>query len=157
MQIKLILIAGSLFLSGVGCGGYLFSDTLPRNFLPSKICGDHCYSEQKISGLITSAALMKAPFVVPGVVAESDTCLAIHYPEKEKNVQIHYVLFPKHDVKNLAMLTPEDEPYVMGCFAMVHDLVQQDKLENYYVLTNGPGRQEIAYLHFHLIARTSKK
>jgi len=62
------------------------------------------------------------------------------------------VLFPKHDVKNIATLTSEDMPYVAGCFAMVRELVERDKLDTYVVSTNGPGRQDIAYLHFHLTA-----
>lgn len=37
--------------------------------------------------------------------------------------------------------------YVMGCFAVY-------KLENYFVRTNEPIKQDIAYLHFHLIYRT---
>lgn len=142
-----------LFLLGFGGGGYLFAKTIPRSFLPSKACGKHCYSEQEIAGLITSAAILRAPFAVPKVVLESDTCVSIRYPKDEPRLKAHYVLFPKHDVKNIAMLTPEDVPYVLGCFAMMHDLVLKDKLENYYVRTNGPGQQEIAYLHFHLVAR----
>jgi diadenosine tetraphosphate (Ap4A) HIT family hydrolase len=141
-----------LFLVGVGCGGYLFSESIPRSFLPSTTCGQNCYSEQKIAGLITSAAILRAPFLVPKVVQESDTCLSISYPKPEPHVKAHYVLFPKHDVKNIAMLTPEDVPYVIGCFAMIHELVLQYKLETYFVRTNGPGKQDIAYLHFHLIA-----
>ncbi|WP_169314638.1 HIT domain-containing protein [Thiothrix nivea] len=130
----------------------MFSETIPRAFLPSPSCGKHCYTKQEIAGLITSAAIQQAPFLVPDVVQESDTCLAIPYPNPAPRTKTHYVLFPKHDVKNIAMLTPEDVPYVLGCFAMLRELVQRDKLENYYVRTNGPGKQEIAYLHFHLIA-----
>lgn len=53
----------------------------------------------------------------------------------------------------MVMLTAQDEPYVMGCFAMLRELVNKTKLENCVVLSNGPGQQEIAYLHFHLISR----
>jgi diadenosine tetraphosphate (Ap4A) HIT family hydrolase len=153
MQIKPFVFGMALFLVGVGCGGYLFSESIPRSFLPSAACGKHCYTEQEIAGLITSAAILHAPFLVPKVVLESDTCLSIRYPKPEPHIKTHYVLFPKHDVKNIAMLTPEDVPYVIGCFAMIHELVSRDKLETYSVVTNGPGKQEIAYLHFHLIAK----
>lgn len=150
MRFKLVVIAGLLFLAGVGCGAYLFSKSLPRSFLAPTSCGDHCYSESEIAGLMTSAAVLRAPFLVPGVVLESDTCLSIRYPKPK--ARIHYVLFPKRDVKNIATLTPEDIPYVVGCFAMVRELVMRDKLNTYEVHTNGPGKQEIAYLHFHLTA-----
>ena len=55
-------------------------------------------------------------------------------------------------MKNIATLTPQDIPYVVGCFAMVRELVLRDNLSTYEVHTNGPGKQEIAYLHFHLTA-----
>ncbi len=103
-----------------------------------------------MAGLITSAAVLRASSLIPGVVLESDTCLSIRYPKPK--ARIHYVLFPKHDVKNIATLTPEDIPYVVGCFAMVRELVLRDNLKTYEVHTNGPGKQEIAYLHFHLTA-----
>lgn len=34
---------------------------------------------------------------------------------------------------------------------MVGSLVKHDHLSKYIVMTNGPSKQEIAYLHFHLI------
>jgi hypothetical protein len=150
MRIKLVVISGILFLAGVGCGGYLFSKSLPRSFLDTTECGDHCYTGSEIAGLITSAAVLHVPPLIPGIVLESDTCLSIRYPKPK--ARIHYVLFPKHDVKNIATLTPEDIPYVVGCFAMVRELVLRDNLKTYEVHTNGPGKQEIAYLHFHLTA-----
>ena len=150
MRLKMVVSAGVLFLAGLACGAYFFSKSLPRAFLATASCGDHCYSASEIAGLIASAAVLRAPFLVPGVVLESDTCLSIRYPKPK--ARIHYVLFPKRDVKNIATLTPEDIPYVVGCFAMVRELVLRDNLKTYEVHTNGPGKQEIAYLHFHLTA-----
>jgi hypothetical protein len=43
-------------------------------------------------------------------------------------------------------------PYVLGCFAMARELVARDKLQAYRMHTNGPDFQEVAYLHFHLVA-----
>ncbi len=150
MRMKPIVVSAVLFLIGVGCGGYLFSKSLPRSFLPKNPCGDHCYSTEQVAGLVTSAIVLRTPFLVPGVELESTTCLSVRYPRSRERV--HYVLFPKHDVKNIATLTSEDMPYVAGCFAMVRELVERDKLDTYVVSTNGPGRQDIAYLHFHLTA-----
>lgn len=150
MRFKLIVIGMVLFLAGVGLGGYLFSKSLPRSFLTTTDCGDHCYSKEEIAGLFTSAAVLRLSSLIPDVALESDTCLSIRYPGSQG--KIHYVLFPKHDVKNIATLTPEDIPYVVGCFAMVRELVLQDKLAEYVLYTNGAGKQEVAYLHFHLIA-----
>jgi len=149
MRIKHVTIAVVFFLVGVGCGGYLFSKSLPRSLLPTSGCGDHCYTEKEIAGLVTSVAVLRAPFLIPKVVLESDSCLSIRYPQPQ--ARTHYVLFPKHDVKNIATLAPEDVPYVVGCFAMARELIERDKLKTYVVKTNGPGRQHLAYLHFHLM------
>ena len=150
MRVKHFVLSAVLFLVGVGSGGYMFSRSLPRSFLDTKTCGDHCYSKAEVAGLVTSAIVLRSPFLVPGVVLESDTCLSIRYPGAK--ARVHYVLFPKHDVKDISMLTPEDIPSIVGCFAMIHELVQRDNLQKYSVCTNGPGKQEITYLHFHLTA-----
>jgi diadenosine tetraphosphate (Ap4A) HIT family hydrolase len=148
MLIKSVVTGAALFFVGVGCGGYLFSKSLPRSFLPMIACGDHCYGKEEIAGLLVSAAVLRVPSLIPEVVLESDTCVSFRYPELQS--RSHYLLFPKRDVKNIAMLTPEDIPYVVGCLAMVRQLVQRDNLQSYVVLTNGPGKQDVAYLHFHL-------
>ena len=146
-------IAGSiaLFVAGIVCGGYLFADTTPRSLLAIGSCEDRCYKANELAALITSAAILRAPFAVPGVVAESDTCLAIRHPKPD--ARIHYVLFLKHDTRNITTLTAEDTPFVLGCFALARQLVVQDKLKAYRLRTNGPALQEIAYLHFHLVAQ----
>ena len=150
MQFKQIVPALLLFILGVVCGGYLFSQTEPRSFLAFRSGHYRFYKKQEIAGLITSAAILRAPFLIPDVVLESDTCLAIrHFKPKAR---IHYVLFPKHDTKNITTLTPADSPYVLGCFALARELILRDKIQAYRLYTNGPQFQEIAYLHFHLIA-----
>jgi hypothetical protein len=150
MRFKQIASALSLFAIGVICGGYLLSQSMPRSFLAVESCQDRCYKPNEIAGLVMSAAILRAPFLIPGIVLESDTCLAIRHPMS--HARIHYVLFPKHDTKDITTLTPADSPYVLGCFALVRDLVLRDKLQAYRLYTNGPEFQEIAYLHFHLIA-----
>jgi histidine triad (HIT) family protein len=150
MRTRYTLLASLVFIVGIACGGYLFANTQPRPLLPVGDCGEHCYRPQQLAGLVTSVVINRAPSLIPGVVMESDTCIAIHYPKPA--ARIHYVLFPKRDIKNIGTLTPDDMPYVAGCFALVGALVQRDQLEKYKVTTNGPGKQEIAYLHFHLMA-----
>jgi hypothetical protein len=65
---------------------------------------------------------------------------------------VHYVEFTKRDIKDIASLSVEDGPYVLECFAHMQALVEEYKLRAYRVLTNGPGRQDVTYLHFHLVA-----
>lgn len=151
MNFKRLVLACTLFSLGVACGGYLFSKTIPRSFLALGNCQGHCFKTSELAGLVTSAAILRAPFIVPGVVLESDTCLAIRYPKPESRT--HYVLFPKRDIRNIITLTPEDAPYVLGCFALARELVKRDHLQSWLLETNGPARQDINYLHFHLVAR----
>jgi hypothetical protein len=76
MSIKRFAGWFALFALGVACGGYLFSKSIPRSFLAVGNCQGNGYKPSELAGLITSAAIMRAPFLVPGVVMESDTCLA---------------------------------------------------------------------------------
>lgn len=151
IQIKQVVMALVLFSVGIACGGYLFSQSQPRSFLAIGSCENRCYKDREIFGLLTSVAVLRAPYVVPGVVLESDTCLAIRNPQPK--ARVHYVFFPKHDTRNIMTLTPEDSPYVLGCFALARELVLKEKISAYRLYTNSPELQEIAYLHFHLIAQ----
>jgi len=141
----------ALFLAGLACGGYLFDESVPRSFLALRDCGDRCYRPYELAGLIASAAILRAPFTIPRVALESDTCLAIRHPKPE--ARSHYVLFPKHDTRNITTMTEEDAPFVLGCFALARELVARDKMQNWRLLTNGPALQDVAYLHFHLVGR----
>jgi hypothetical protein len=150
MRIKSFMAALVVFAVGIVCGGLLFSKSAPRSFLAFADCQDRCFKPSELAGLVTSAALLRVPVAIPKVVMESDTCLSVRHPRPQGRV--HYVLFPKHDTRNIATLTPEDAPYVLGCFAMARELVARDRLLAYRVHTNGPDFQDIAYLHFHLVA-----
>ena len=141
----------AVFLAGVLCGGYLFADSVPRSVLAIGDCRDRCYRPNELAGLVASVAIRRAPFVIPGVALESDACIAIRHPKPE--VKFHYVLFPKHDTRNLATLSDADVPFVIGCFALARELVERDHIQNWRVQTNGPVLQDVAYLHFHLIGR----
>lgn len=151
MRLTRVAIVLVLFGAGVVLGGYLFSRSTARNLLPFQACEQRCYTAQEIAGLIASVAVLRASRLVPAVALESDTCLAVRHPRPE--ARSHYVLFPKHDSRNIATLTADDTPFVMGCFAMVSELVTRDHLQSYRLLTNGPALQDVAYLHFHLIGR----
>ena len=151
MHYKQLIFSVVIFALGLGCGGYLFSKSIPRSFLALTNCNNRCYKPNEIAGLMVSAGILRAPFLIPKVVRESDTCLAIHHPTPWGRV--HYVLFPKRDILNSASLTPEDTPYILGCFAMIRDLVLTDRLQAYRVFNNGPGHQQVAYLHFHIVSK----
>jgi len=149
MQTTKILLGMILFAAGVACGGYLFDESIPRSFLALGDCADRCYRPSELAGLIASAAILRAPFAIPAVAMESDTCVAIRHPKPE--ARAHYVLFPKHDARNITTLTEQDSPYVLGCFVLARELVARDNLRGWRLTTNGPGLQDVAYLHFHLV------
>jgi diadenosine tetraphosphate (Ap4A) HIT family hydrolase len=154
MRIKHFVAALVLFATGVACGGYLFSQSTPRSFLAFGSCQERCYKPAELAGIVTSAAILRAPFLIPGVILESDTCLAIRNPRPE--AKIHFVLFPKHDTRNITTLSPADIPYVLGCFDLARELVSRENIQAYRLYTNGPELQEIAYLHFHLVAQDAE-
>jgi len=140
-----------VFAIGIGVGGYLFANTQPRSLLAFNQCDGNCYKKRELAGLIASAGIQRLPGFIPRVVAESDKCVAIVHPRPES--KFHYVMFPKHDVKNIGELTAVDEPYVMGCFALIPELVARSGTRDYRILSNGPGYQDIAYLHFHFMGK----
>jgi hypothetical protein len=148
LQTNRVLLGIALFVAGVACGGYLFDESIPRSFLALGDCADRCYKPSELAGLIASVAVLRAPFAIPRVAMESDTCVAVRHPKPE--ARLHYVLFPKHDTRNITTMTEQDTPFVLGCFAMARELVARDKLRNWRLITNGPGLQDVAYLHFHL-------
>lgn len=150
---RLLVALVFAFIVGVTTGGYFFSRSLPRSFLAFDTCSANCLTKSELAGLLVSAGLQRGPRIAAVLEIESDTCVAVKHPKPA--AKFHYVLFPKHDVKNIASLTDDDQQFVMGCFALVRRLVERDQLKNYYVSTNGPGLQEIAYLHFHLIAKSA--
>ena len=90
--------------------------------------------------------------MLPGLIEESDTCLAIEHPKPQRGSKHHLVLFPKADIKNIAEVAEIDSPYVFGCFALVRRIKERFEIKNYKVETNGPERQHLSYLHFHLIS-----
>jgi len=138
-----------LFLAGIGLGGYLFADSQPRSFLALANC-DTCYRANDLAGLIASVGIQHAPAALPRVVKETDRCLAIEHPFRR--TKVHFVVFPKKDVRNIADVSVEDQPYLLDCLAVVRALVVENGLRDYRVETNGPGPQKVTYLHLHLVS-----
>ncbi|MEP7154240.1 MAG: HIT domain-containing protein [Betaproteobacteria bacterium] len=143
---------GGAVIFGVGIlvGGYLFAGSQPRSFLALRDCGKSCLQKKDLAGLLTSVGIRRADGVLPIVVKESDRCLAIRHPRPV--AKIHYVFFPKKDIKNIADIAEGDQPFVFDCFSLIRSMVTENKLRDYRVFTNGPGAQDITYLHFHLVS-----
>ena len=144
-----LFVAALTLLAGVVLGGYLFSDSQPRSFLALSRC-DSCYRLNDLAGLLASAGIQKAGAAVPIAVKETDRCVAIKHPFKKTNV--HFVVFPKRDIKNIAEVGIDDQQHILDCLAVIRALVVENGLKNYRVETNGPGLQHVTYLHFNLLS-----
>ncbi len=143
------VILAVTFLAGLSIGARAFMNTQPRAWLNFTSCANRCYRPNDIAGLLASAGIVNTPGWVPSVVRESDKCLAVPYPRRGRH--LHLVFFPKRDIRDITDLTAGDEPYVMDCFALIRAIVREQNLSDYRVYTNGPGEQDITYLHFHLV------
>jgi histidine triad (HIT) family protein len=85
-------------------------------------------------------------------VRETPTLIAFHHPRP--SYAVHIVLVPKRAIASLAALTPADADFPGDLFAAVQNLVAELRLEQtgYRLIANGGAYQEVAQLHFHLVA-----
>ena len=142
------LIALFAFFAGLVIGGLAFVNSQPRSFLAVSDCSSTCYRPSDLLGLLASAGIQVAPNWLPGIVRQSDQCVAITHPFPES--RFHFVIFPKKDIKDIADVSVEDQAVLMDCIAMIRALVSTYGLSQYKVVTNGPRLQHVRYLHFHL-------
>jgi len=124
-------------------------NTQPRSWMNADSCADRCYRPSDVAGLLASAGIVNVPKLVPAIERESDKCLAVPYPASGR--KLHLVFFPKRDIRDIADLSAGDLPYVQDCLTLIGQVIRERELWDYRVYTNGPGEQEVSYLHFHLI------
>jgi len=150
-RIKLFLLVLASLLLGVALGAYLFSDTRPRPFLSVRNCEGNCFRPNELVGLLASVGIQRFSGLVPGVVKETDKTIVIEQPGAPPGV--HYLVIPKKDIRNAAQLSEFDKEYLLDLFAVMGEIIREKNLTDYQIMTNGPGYQTVAYLHFHLVAR----
>lgn len=145
-----IALTALLFLFlGVVIGGWLFSRSQPRSIIALKDC-DHCLSLSDLTGLMGSVGMLRFGHVLPFVVTETDLSVVIKNPFP--TARIHYVIVPKKDIKDLTTIRDEDYIYVDDAMRIIRTLVNEEHLRSYRVFSNGPGLQDVTYLHFHLVS-----
>jgi hypothetical protein len=147
---KFLLLVAGTFTVGAVLGGYLFSKSLPRSVIAFNQC-ENCMSPKDLAGLLASVGIQRLPRLLPRVVVETDKNIAIEYPLREEKILAHYLVIPKKDIKNVGTISPSDSLYIVDAFFVAQELIKQHKMLNYQILTNGPGLQDVTYLHFHLI------
>jgi sulfur carrier protein ThiS len=160
-KLKGALASLILFVMGVAIGGYSFSQTQSRSFLSINQCQD-CFTPKELAGLLASVGINMFSGLIPGVVFETDKTIVIKNPFRVRELQdgdfaaasIDYVIFPKKDIKNIGEISAEDAPYIIDAYLTARHIIEENKATNYRLLTNGPGFQDISYLHFHLLLKT---
>jgi Scavenger mRNA decapping enzyme C-term binding len=142
----LVLISLSL---GIIIGGYLFAQSQPRSVLAINRC-QNCLSLADLLGLIASVGIQKFPDLIPSVAFETDKTVAMKLPSASD--RMHYVIIPKKDIKNIGEISAATGEYFLDAFLVARKIIEEEKLSKYEFYTNGPGYQDVTYLHFHLIA-----
>ncbi|MGR9115453.1 MAG: HIT domain-containing protein [Gammaproteobacteria bacterium] len=135
------------FLAGLLTGRLLFTDTRPRELLQMKITA-RGWDANQIAGLFAALVVLKAPRLIPNVILETDKTLVFEHPRPK--FKTHYMFVPKKDIKNIGELGTEDMIYITDIFSTLTSIIQSRDLSNYRLWTNGPGKQDVSYLHFHL-------
>lgn len=83
---------------------------------------------------------------------ETPALIAFHHPKP--SYPVHILLVPKKAIGSLTDLQPADADFMLDLFATVQSLVAELHLQKsgYRLIANGGPYQEVAQLHFHLIA-----
>ena len=141
------VVALFAFIVGLLIGGLLFSDSKPRSLLSIFSCSN-CLSPNDVAGLLGSVVVQKMPRLIPNVILETDKTIVFKHPRPKH--RIHYMFVPKKDIKNIGELTDGDSEYIIDLFSTIVEVVNKLETKNYKLWTNGPEKQDVTYLHFHL-------
>jgi hypothetical protein len=148
-KFKIIFLVLISICVGSLIGGYLFSQSQPRSFLAINRC-QNCLTHEDLLGLLASVQIQKFSGLMPFKVFETDKTVVIKPPFSSH--RIHYVIIPKKDIKNIGEISEADAQYLTDAFFVVRWIIEQEKLSRYRLCTNGPGSQDVTYLHFHLVS-----
>jgi len=148
-KFKIILLVLISLCVGILIGGYLFSQSQPRSFLAINRC-ESCLSHEDLLGLLASVQIQHFSGIMPFKVFETDKTVVIKHPFSSD--RIHYVIIPKKDIKNIGQISDADAQYLTDAFFVARWIIEREKLSRYRLYTNGPGLQDVTYLHFHLVA-----
>jgi hypothetical protein len=149
-KMRIVIFVTISVIVGVMIGGYLFAQSQPRSIISLNHC-EKCLTHQELLGLLTSIGIQKFPGFLPYVVMETDKTIVFKNPFATHS--IHYLIVPKKDIKNIGAISEADAPYLIDAFFVAQHIIEGKKLLNYELSTNGPGFQDVAYLHFHLIGK----
>lgn len=140
----------SSFALGLLIGWWLFSDSRPRQLITLRR-RSHASSREELLGLLASIGVQKLPGLIPGIILETDKIIVFKHPRPK--YRIHYIFSPKKDIKDIGDFSELDRGYLADLFDTIAVVINQENLQDYKLWTNGPGKQDVTYLHFHLGAK----
>jgi len=146
-KMRIVILVGISVIVGVVIGGYLFAQSQPRSIIAINHC-EKCLTRRELIGLLASIGIQKVPGFLPNIIMETDRTIVFEHPFTTDS--IHYLIVPKKDIKNIGEISGADAPYLIDAFFVTQRIIEEKKLFHYRLLTNGPGFQHVAYLHFHL-------
>ena len=152
MKKHIVGYASLLFIVGFVLGGYVFIDARPHALIKPEVCLGNCGPMPPILGLLMQLGVKLAPKFIPFVVAESKLCIAIDSPTPEAQVDV--LFFPRRGIRHSLDLREGDAEYIVDCYALMHRVALQRGIKGWLVFSNGPGLQQVSYLHFHLLGQT---
>ena len=137
-------------LLGLLIGWWLFSDSRARQLIPiSRL--SHASSREELLGILASVGVQKLSRLIPGIILETDKTIVFKHPRPK--YRIHYIFAPKKDIKDISDISEDDREYLTELFAVMSTVIKQESLQDYKLWSNGPGKQDVTYLHFHLGAK----
>ena len=147
-----MIISGLLgsFASGLLIGWWLFSDSRPRQLITFRR-RSHASSREELLGLLASVGVQKLTRLIPGIILETDKTIVFKHPRPK--YRIHYIFAPKKDIKDISDFSEDDREYLSDLFATISTVINQENIQDYKLWSNGPGKQDVTYLHFHLGAK----
>ncbi len=92
-------------------------------------------------------------FAIPvNRLRETKTLIAFYHPKP--SYALHILIVPKRNIAQLGALTAADSDFMVDLFQNVQSLVAELDLEarGYRLIANGGKYQDVAHLHFHLVA-----
>ena len=135
------------FTAGFLVGGLFLYNAKTRPLLRLFKCSNYL-SKSEIAGLFASVLVQTVPRLIPKIIAETDKTIVFEHPWPKH--EIHYMFVPKKDIRDIGELTDEDKEYLIDLFSTVTATINKTGIRDYSLWTNGPGRQDVTYLHFHL-------
>jgi histidine triad (HIT) family protein len=113
------------------------------------------FARTRPAGKLIAWIMAHMSFLIPAQrLHETATLVAFYHPQP--SYPVHILIVPKRAIGSLIDISQADQPFLVDLFDCVRQLVQKLHLDRqgYRLVANGGDFQDIAQLHFHLIAET---